>query len=122
MELRSGARPGSPWPSFPVPCSIFHSGLDLSAGAFESSSVPVGPSRYNAGMDQVPRGWSVPEADAGQAVAARDLALRLGVSAVTAQLLLRRGYSQPDAAREFLEPTLSRLVDPEGLPGMAAGA
>lgn len=54
--------------------------------------------------------------------AARDLSRRLGISAVTARVLLRRGYGEPDAAREFLEPALSRLVDPEGLPNLPAGA
>lgn len=64
------------------------------------------------------REWIVP----GREQAARDLARRLGVSPVTAEILLRRGYGEVDTAREFLEPALSRLMDPEGLPGMAAGA
>ncbi|MCW8141081.1 MAG: single-stranded-DNA-specific exonuclease RecJ [Planctomycetota bacterium] len=62
--------------------------------------------------------WVLPE----RAAAAADLARRLGVSPVTADLLLRRGYADEGPAREFLEPTLSRLLDPEGLPGMQAGA
>lgn len=71
-------------------------------------------------MHRPAREWIVP--DRADAERARDLARRLGVSVVTAEILLRRGYGEVDSAREFLEPALSRLMDPEGLPNMAAGA
>lgn len=69
-------------------------------------------------MDSPVREWIVPD----RAEAAGDLARRLGISPVTAELLMRRGYGELDTAREFLDPALSRLMDPEGLPNMAAGA
>ncbi len=73
-------------------------------------------------MDPAPaREWILPgRADAD--AAARDLARRLGISPVTADILLRRGYGEVEQAREFLDPALSRLMDPEGLPDMAVGA
>jgi single-stranded-DNA-specific exonuclease len=45
-----------------------------------------------------------------------------GVSPVVAQLLLGRGIHDPDRAREFLDPKLSGLRDPEQLPGLPAAA
>jgi single-stranded-DNA-specific exonuclease len=64
------------------------------------------------------RGWIVPERDE----VARDLARRLGISPVTAEILLRRGYGQQESAKEFLEPSLSKLLDPAGLPDIKVGA
>jgi single-stranded-DNA-specific exonuclease len=72
-------------------------------------------------MDSPAREWVIPEQHE-HAAEANDLARRLGISRVTAAILLRRGYAAVDSAREYLEPALSRLVDPEGLPGMQAGA
>lgn len=72
-------------------------------------------------MDSPAREWVFPEQHE-HAAEANDLARRLGISRVTAAILLRRGYAAVDSAREYLEPALSRLVDPEGLPGMQAGA
>ncbi len=43
-----------------------------------------------------------------------------GVPPIVAQLLLRRGIEDPDAARMFLEARLSQLRPPEQLPGVGA--
>jgi len=51
--------------------------------------------------------------------AVRRLAGELEVSPVLAEILVRRGLSDPDAAREFLSPSC-RLRDPFLLPGMEA--
>jgi single-stranded-DNA-specific exonuclease len=45
-----------------------------------------------------------------------------GIPAVVAQLLLARGLSTGDAAREFLAARLSQLRDPELLPGLSEAA
>ncbi len=45
-----------------------------------------------------------------------------GVPAVVAQLLLARGIADPADVRQFLEPKLSGLRDPELLPGVAQAA
>lgn len=50
------------------------------------------------------------------------LALRLGVSPVTAHLLVQRGFDDPDAARDFLAPTLAGLHEPDGLPDIDRAA
>jgi len=46
------------------------------------------------------------------------LAADLGVSTTLATVLANRGAADPDAARDFLEPSLSRLHDPLGMRGM----
>jgi single-stranded-DNA-specific exonuclease len=45
-----------------------------------------------------------------------------GIPAVVAELLICRGVSDPAAARDFLDPKLSALRDPELLPGCAEAA
>jgi single-stranded-DNA-specific exonuclease len=45
-----------------------------------------------------------------------------GIPAVLAQLLVSRGISNPDTARQFLDPKLSTLRDPDLLPGCTAAA
>ncbi len=45
-----------------------------------------------------------------------------GIPAVVAQLLLARGIHDAELARQFLEPKLTALRDPELLPGVAAAA
>ena len=62
-----------------------------------------------------PRRWQVAPPHDGAA----DLARALGVSVVTAQLLINRGHADADAARAFLAPTLKNLIDPAKLPGIA---
>ena len=44
------------------------------------------------------------------------------IPAVVAQLLICRGISEPAAAREFLDPKLSDLRDPNLLPGCTEAA
>ena len=43
---------------------------------------------------------------------AQELSKRAGVGPVLAELLVRAGRAQPEAAAEFLRPELSRLEDP----------
>ena len=50
---------------------------------------------------------------------AGELAAAVGVSVVTAQLLINRGHVEPDDARKFLAPSLHELIDPLRLPGIA---
>ena len=45
-----------------------------------------------------------------------------GIPAVVAQLLVSRGVTDPSAAREFLDPKLADLRDPELLPGCTEAA
>ncbi len=51
-----------------------------------------------------------------------DLARKLRISPILAQLLHQRNIDDPDAARIFLEPTLKNLEDPASLPGVLAAA
>ena len=50
----------------------------------------------------------------------RDLEHSVQVPAVLAQLLSCRGLVDPQVAREFLDPKLSGLLDPDQLPGVTA--
>ncbi|HTS47942.1 MAG TPA: single-stranded-DNA-specific exonuclease RecJ [Bryobacteraceae bacterium] len=59
--------------------------------------------------------WLIPEVDAA---AAHALADALGLHPITAQILINRGLSDPDAARRFLKPSLDHLHDPLLLAGM----
>jgi single-stranded-DNA-specific exonuclease len=43
----------------------------------------------------------------------------LGISPVLAQILAQRGYTDPEAAKSFLEPRLRQLTDPFQLPAMS---
>lgn len=54
--------------------------------------------------------------------AAAELARALGVSTTLAQLLLHRGLTTPEAARQFLEPQLSGLTSPDAMADRAAAA
>jgi single-stranded-DNA-specific exonuclease len=51
--------------------------------------------------------------------AAPALAASLGISPAVAQILAQRGFTEPDAARLFLEPRLKNLTDPFQLPAMS---
>lgn len=51
-----------------------------------------------------------------------DLQRAAGVPAVVAELLLCRGITDPSAVGDFLEPKLTALRDPAGLPGCSAAA
>ena len=48
---------------------------------------------------------------------AEDLAHKLGVPAIVAQVLGQRGYATPEAAQAFLRPQLAQLHEPDALPG-----
>ncbi|MDX2037397.1 MAG: single-stranded-DNA-specific exonuclease RecJ [Isosphaeraceae bacterium] len=52
----------------------------------------------------------------------RSLAASAGLTSLTAQLLLNRGVTTPEAARVFLENRLTSLHDPETLPGIVEAA
>jgi single-stranded-DNA-specific exonuclease len=62
-----------------------------------------------------PKRWLVFPHDAARV---RDLEKTLGVSPVVAQLLLRRGITDPENAKQFLDPRLSELREPSALPGI----
>lgn len=51
-----------------------------------------------------------------------NLVRELGISALTAQVLVSRGYHTAEAATAFLNPRLSDLHDPDALPGVAEAA
>jgi single-stranded-DNA-specific exonuclease len=63
--------------------------------------------------------WIVHPHDAGKIA---DLQRAAGVPAVVAQLLISRGIEHPAAAKQFLDPKLSGLRDPEELPGAGLAA
>ena len=54
--------------------------------------------------------------------AIRALERRAGIPAVLAQLLLCRGLSNPEDVRDFLDPQLTQLRDPDQLPGVSLAA
>ncbi len=59
--------------------------------------------------------WRVTPCDQAEA---RQLASRLGLSAVVARLLINRGYRGVEEASRFLRPSLDHLEDPETLDGV----
>lgn len=61
------------------------------------------------------RSWRIAEQDRACATALGGAA---GVPPIVAHLLLMRGVDSPDAARDFLNPSLSQLSDPFRLTGM----
>lgn len=61
--------------------------------------------------------WEQIEADA-QTV--EDISAALGVSKICARMLVQRGLLSPEAAEEFLRPSLARLEDPFALSGLRA--
>jgi len=64
------------------------------------------------------RRWTIaPTHDAASA-----LADRLKVSPLIAQILASRGFTEPDACRDFLKPSLKLLHDPAGIPGLTKAA
>jgi single-stranded-DNA-specific exonuclease len=58
--------------------------------------------------------WILPPPEPGRDTLAR----ALGISPITASILLRRGVSTEDAARRFLRASLDDLTDPLEIPGM----
>ena len=53
--------------------------------------------------------WNIPETDRE---ASMDLARNMGLSPVTASLLIQRGFASPDEAHDFLNPSLESLTSP----------
>src|SRR3954469_21125702 len=51
---------------------------------------------------------------------AAELAAALGIAPIVARLLCQRGFSDPEAASRFLNPSLDHLHDPMALAGMGA--
>jgi single-stranded-DNA-specific exonuclease len=62
--------------------------------------------------------WTIAEPHAQ----AQALAARLRCSPVVAQILASRGFTDSDAAREFLSPSLKLLHDPHTIPGLSRAA
>ncbi len=62
--------------------------------------------------------WIVLECDQAQAIS---LAQEAGLSPVIARLLVARGVTTADEAREFLNPSLEHLHDPSLLPDLDVG-
>ena len=67
----------------------------------------------------MPKVWRFLPYDAGRV---GDLARDLRISPVLAQVLSARGYNSTEAAREYLDPKLNDLHDPDQLPGIANAA
>jgi single-stranded-DNA-specific exonuclease len=65
-----------------------------------------------------PKRWKLEPANS----AADELASRLKISPLVAQMLLNRGVSQIEDAQAFLQPTLKSLPDPALIPGLPAAA
>ena len=54
------------------------------------------------------------------AASVEELARRLGASPIVAELLLRNGQGEPEAAARFLDPALAALGDPFALANLDA--
>ena len=67
----------------------------------------------------MPKRWRIHPHDPARIGALQHAA---GIPAVVAELLICRGVSDPAAARDFLDPKLSALRDPELLPGCGDAA
>ena len=65
-----------------------------------------------------PRRWNIipPHGAAG------DLAARLKTSPLVAQILIGRGYAEPDECRSFMAPNLKLLHNPRQIPGLTHAA
>jgi single-stranded-DNA-specific exonuclease len=63
----------------------------------------------------MPSRWLIPHIDLA---AADRLSAELGIASLAAKVLVRRGYSDPAAARRFLRPSLDDLFDPYLMLGM----
>lgn len=67
----------------------------------------------------MPKHWRLAPHDPARIA---DLERAAGVPSLVAHLLLSRGIHDPDDVRQFLDPKLTGLRDPELLPGAAAAA
>jgi len=61
--------------------------------------------------------WETQPCDEARAT---ELAAALGIAPIVARLLCQRGFSDPEVASRFLNPSLDHLHDPMALAGMAA--
>ena len=61
--------------------------------------------------------WESQPCDDAQA---GELAAALGIAPIVARLLCQRGFSDPEVASRFLNPSLDHLHDPMALAGMGA--
>ncbi|MCC6591063.1 MAG: single-stranded-DNA-specific exonuclease RecJ [Bryobacterales bacterium] len=66
-----------------------------------------------------PARWILPEIDSG---AATRLSAELGVSALVARILVKRGYGEAERAYRFLRPAIGDLHDPYRMRGMGIAA
>ncbi len=64
--------------------------------------------------------WVPPVEDPADEETVKRLGVELAIPRVLASLLVRRGFTETDRARDFLDPRLQRLADPFALPDMAA--
>ncbi len=71
------------------------------------------------GLPRRPSRWNFPAIDPDRA---RWLAAELRLSPLTARILMRRGYQDPDSAQRFLQPSIDTLHDPFLMKGMEAAA
>lgn len=67
----------------------------------------------------MPRKWKFQTHDESLV---KQLCHQIGVSPLTAQVLISRGYQEKEKATQFLNPKLNDLHDPETLPGVPEGA
>lgn len=63
----------------------------------------------------MPARWIIPEPDSALQ---SSLSRHLGISPISAQVLINRGIRNVDAARAFLQPQLNDLLEPDLLPGI----
>ena len=69
-----------------------------------------------AGMQK--RKWEIAPADS----AAEELAGKLKISPIIAQVLINRRIHEAERARSFLSPKLTELIEPENMPGAEGAA
>ena len=75
--------------------------------------------RPTGGASPMQKRWRIHPHDPDRIAALQHAA---GIPAVVAQLLICRGISDPERARQFLHPKLSNLRDPRQLPGCCHAA
>lgn len=98
-------------------------GVGLETAAILTGSAPhgVGPVGYDGTMTQDrPMNWRLKRADDARVLS---LSGELGVSEITARVLVSRGLSDAASARSFLSPSLARdWAEPTAIPGMSHAA
>lgn len=88
-------------------------------GSFSTAPFNNKPEALILMLENTPKAssWVLSDVDAQ---AAKVLARELSVRAITARVILGRGFIDVDEARRYLEPSLAHIPDPFALPGMAA--